>query len=154
MDTPKNTIIDIEPLFSARGIHLTSKRKAIWNFFANNPQGHSIAQTAECLKSHGIGQATVYRSVLILLELGLLHRIQDKSGKTLFVAVRPGHTHPLVCRECFNTVEFDSCDLSILEKLLNSQTGYSIEGHHLEIYGVCPKCKINVNINEKQSVQS
>lgn len=46
----------------------------------------------------------------------------------------------LICRACHHVVEFEDCDLLLLEKLLAAKTGYTIQGHHLELYGTCPAC--------------
>lgn len=133
--------LDIDALFRARGVQCTAQRKRVWRFFADHPQGHTVADAVEALRQAGIGQATVYRAVFLLLDLGLLCRVQDPVGKTCFIAVRSGHSHPLICRVCRHIVEFDACDLSVLERLLGSQTGYAIESHRLEVYGLCPACQ-------------
>jgi Fe2+ or Zn2+ uptake regulation protein len=49
--------------------------------------------------------------------------------------------HTLICRECHAVVEFDDCNLTMLEKLLTVQTGFTIQGHRLELYGICPTCR-------------
>jgi len=38
---------------------------------------------------------------------------------------------------------FESCNLTLLEKLLELETGYRIEGHELELYGLCPQCRLS-----------
>jgi Fe2+ or Zn2+ uptake regulation protein len=131
----------IESAFAERRIPLTSQRKAIWRFFTANTHAYTVQDVYEAIKSRRIGQATVYRTVCILLEMGLLRRIVDSAGITLFAAVQPGHNHPLICHKCHEILDFDVCDLSVLEKLLVAQTGYTIQGHRLEIFGVCPKCQ-------------
>jgi Fe2+ or Zn2+ uptake regulation protein len=133
---------DIEQLFHTHGVAYTAQRHTVWQYFAEQVQGHTIGEAVDALRQTHIGQATVYRTVFLLLDLGLLCRIQDDlTGKTYFVAVRPGHSHPLICRTCHNIVDFDACDLSVLEKLLARETGYLIERHHLEVYGICPVCQ-------------
>ena len=133
---------EIARLFNERGLAYTAQRRAVWEFFAYHQHGHTIADTVDALHARHIGQATVYRTIFLLLDLGVLRRLQsDVGGKTFFVAVRPGHTHPLICRVCHAIVDFDTCDLAILEKLLAHETGYAIEHHHLEIYGRCPECQ-------------
>ena len=134
----------ISKIFSENGLAFTQQRRAVWEFFANFAHGHTIAETVTEMHSRHIGQATVYRTIFLLLDLGLLRRLQsDATGKTYFVAVRPGHTHPLICSACHAIVDFDACDLSVLEKLLAHETGYAIDHHHLEVYGICPDCQVS-----------
>jgi Fe2+ or Zn2+ uptake regulation protein len=53
----------------------------------------------------------------------------------------------LACRSCGLVVEFESCNLTLLEKLLALETGFRIEGHELELYGLCPECRASMPSN-------
>lgn len=132
--------VDVAAVLQAHGAQLTAQRRQVWEFFVDNPHGYTIGEAVTALRGQGIGQATVYRTVELLAGVGLLTHVQDTASKSRYLAVCPGHSHALICRECHAVVEFDDCDLSLLEKLLAAQTGYRIEGHHLEMYGHCPAC--------------
>lgn len=128
-------------VFSRLGIPFTRQRRAVWEYFAGCGRAATVAEAAEALKSQGIGQATVYRAVGLLTELGLLVRLHSREGEASYTASRVGHSHPLICRVCRRVVDFDGDgDLSYLENQLEAATGFRIYGHHLEIYGVCPAC--------------
>ena len=133
-------LVEVERVFQEHGVHCTAQRKTAWQFFTNHPQGHTISEAVDALRIQGIGQATVYRTVELFLRLGLLTATQEAPGKTRYVAVCPGHKHALICRGCHTVVEFEDCDLLLLEKLLAAKTGYTIQGHRLELYGTCPAC--------------
>ena len=132
--------VNIDAVFHARGMHCTAPRRKIWDFFAGHAQGLTISEAVEALKRLRIGQATVYRAVELFVRLGLLTTARDSVGKIRYVAVCPGHSHTLICSGCHAVVEFDDCDLTVLEKQLMARTGFAIQGHHLEIYGTCPAC--------------
>lgn len=132
--------VDVDAILREHGAHCTAPRRAVWGFFSGDPQGHAIGEAVSALKGRGIGAATVYRTVELFIKIGLLTSTRDEAGKVRYMAICPGHRHALVCRGCHAVVEFSDCDLSMLEKLLSAQTGYSIQGHHLEIYGMCPEC--------------
>jgi Fe2+ or Zn2+ uptake regulation protein len=132
--------VNVEAFFHGHGIHCTAPRRIVWEFFAHHPQGYTITEAVSALKERGIGQATVYRTVELFVQLGLLSDMRDARGKMRYLAVCPGHSHALICRRCHAVVEFDDCDLSVLEKLLSAKTGFAIQGHHLELYGICPTC--------------
>lgn len=131
----------IDDLFQAHGVRLTAQRRIIWDFFTVHDRGCSIADAVAALQARKIGQATVYRTVSLLIDVGLLRRVQATGGAAAYIAVLPGHRHPLICQECRRVVEFDACDLSVLERLLGVQTGFTIRGHHLEVFGLCPACQ-------------
>ena len=123
------------------GHRFTNQRESIWQLFSNAPNGYTITDAADLLKKKGIGHATVYRTVKALQKLGRLHWVHEKNGEHRFVAHHAAHSHMLVCRSCGQVVEFESCNLRLLEKLLALETGYRIEGHELELYGLCPQCR-------------
>ena len=136
-----NTISSLKQSFHDFGHRFTNQRKSIWHLFNRVPRGLTIPEAADTLKKEGIGHATVYRTVKTLQQLGRLHRVHEQTGEHRFVARSASHSHMLVCRSCGRMVEFESCDLTVLEKLLEVETGYNIERHDLELYGLCPQCR-------------
>jgi len=133
---------DIEAVFHEKGIPFTRQRRLIWEFFAGSDRASTIAETADALRGEGVGQATVYRTVQLLSDLGLLAHVQDRRGDICYIAPPIGHSHPLICGVCRRVVRFDGeGDLTQLEAKLDGETGFTIYGHHLEVYGICPSCR-------------
>lgn len=132
--------MDLGAVLKAHGVACTAQREAIWRFFAGQPAGLTLPEAVAALGRWAIGQATVYRAVDLFARLGLLDHVQGTDGKVRYVARCPGHSHALICRGCHAAVEFEGCDLSPLERHLAARTGFSIQGHHLEMYGLCPAC--------------
>lgn len=133
---------DIAAVFRAKGIPMTRQRREVWEFFALGSRAATVAEATEGLRDAGIGQATVYRTVTLLTDLGLLVRVQDRHGEIGFTAPPIGHSHPLVCGSCRRVVRFDGeGDLTALEARLAEETGFAIYGHHLEVYGLCADCR-------------
>ena len=121
---------------------MTRQRRQVWEFFALGSRAATVAEATEGLRDAGIGQATVYRTVTLLTDLGLLVRVQDRHGEIGFTAPPIGHSHPLVCGSCRRVVRFDGeGDLTALEARLAEETGFVIYGHHLEVYGLCADCR-------------
>jgi Fe2+ or Zn2+ uptake regulation protein len=133
---------DIAAVFRAKGIPMTRQRRQVWEFFASGSFAATVAEATEGLRDAGIGQATVYRTVTLLTDLGLLVRVQDRHGEIGFTAPPIGHSHPLVCGSCRRVVRFDGeGDLTALEARLAEETGFAVYGHHLEVYGLCAECR-------------
>lgn len=133
---------DIEAVFRQKGIPFTRQRRLIWDFFARADRAATVGEAADALRSDGVGQATVYRTVTLLSDLGLLARVQDGRGDICFIAPPIGHSHPLICGACRRVIRFDGDgDVSALEAQLAETTGFTIYGHHLEVYGICPACR-------------
>jgi len=131
---------ELRSQFNRMGLRFTPQRETVWRLFESNPGGLTISRVTILLAQKKIGQATVYRTIKALQDLGYLKWVHDQSGEHCFVASRPGHSHMLVCRMCSKAVECSDCDLSVLEKLIAKQTGFAVEGHHLEFFGLCPDC--------------
>ena len=139
---PPSATADIDAVFRASGIPMTRQRRQVWEYFAFGSRAATISEATDGLRAAGIGQATVYRTVTLLTDLGLLVRVQDRRGEIGFTAPPIGHNHPLVCGVCRRVVRFDGAgDLTALEATLAAETGFAIYGHHLEVYGVCASCQ-------------
>ncbi len=131
----------VEDAFERLGVPLTRQRRRVWEYFATCGCASTIAEAAAAVGPEGVGQATVYRTVALLNEMGLLVRVQTSHLEACYTAIGIGHTHPLICRRCRRVVQFDGDgDLVLLERHLAMTTGFSVYGHHLEVYGVCPEC--------------
>jgi Fe2+ or Zn2+ uptake regulation protein len=139
--TEVQPIHHIEGIFHEKGIPFTHQRRLIWEYFAGAERAGTITEAADALGRDGVGQATVYRTVTLLSDLGLLARVQDRQGEICYTAPAIGHSHPLICGICRRVVRFaGGGDVSDLERRLEAETGFAIYGHHLEVYGICPDC--------------
>ena len=131
---------ELKHQFNELGMRLTNQRRMIYELFENSPCGLTIPEAAAALKDQNVGEVTIYRTVKALQEVGRIYWVHDQNGEHRFVTCSSGHSHPLVCRGCGKVVECRTCGISVLEKLLSLETGFTVEGHHLEFYGICPDC--------------
>lgn len=97
--------------------------------------GRAHAQQAQ------LGLVTVYRTLDILCVLGLARRIHLDGGCHSYALAERPHSHHLICRECQQVVEFDCSNLDGLIERVRQQTGYEIQEHWIELFGLCPRCK-------------
>jgi len=88
-----------------------------------------------------IGRATIYRTLEILASVDLLTRLLQPGGHPAYIVGAPGHRHHLVCSECGAAVAFTQCPIESLVSELTRDTAFTISGHHLEVFGICPKCQ-------------
>jgi Fe2+ or Zn2+ uptake regulation protein len=141
-DPERSPTPGIDEMFAARGISLTRQRRAVWEYFASAGRASTVGEAAEALAADGIGQATVYRAVGLLSDLGLLLRLHVGADTPRYTAPPLGHSHPLVCGTCYKIVDFDGeGDLLYLEKQLEASTGFEVYGHIVEVFGICPECR-------------
>jgi Fur family transcriptional regulator, ferric uptake regulator len=93
------------------------------------------------IKYPHLGLTTVYRTLDLLIELGLVHRVHLADGCHSYAASVQTHGHHLVCSVCGRAEEFSECDLDPLMQSLRAKTGYRIDVHLLELMGQCPSCQ-------------
>jgi len=89
-----------------------------------------------------INLSTVYRILEVLTEKKLVNRLNivgDK--KALYETNKTTHRHYLVCTGCKMILPINYCPLSLYEAELEKKTNFKIEGHNLDIYGLCPDCQ-------------
>ena len=88
-----------------------------------------------------VGRATVFRTLDLLTDIGALERLDLPTGEHAYVACEPGeHHHHIVCRVCGRTVDFEDAGLLSVVTEIGRQSGFQIESHRLELYGLCPEC--------------
>lgn len=85
-----------------------------------------------------VGLVTVYRTLWLLSELGLVRRLELGDGPRHELA--GGHHHHLICDSCGYISEFDECPLDP-ERLPPKSSGFEIHAHSLEVYGRCAVCR-------------
>lgn len=92
-------------------------------------------------RGSGVGRATVFRTIDVLVDLEILDRVHQPDGAHGYVLRGPGHRHHMVCSGCGEVVEFQGCNVGELIENLASETSFRIEGHWLEIFGTCGQCQ-------------
>jgi len=101
---------------------------------------HEISGSEELARQ--FDDATVYRTLVLLVELEIARQLQFRDRATCFVLNAPGECFSfLVCRCCGAiTPILRGEELHSLEEQMNELHGYTSLTHELELYGICPKC--------------
>ena len=88
-----------------------------------------------------LGQVTVYRTLEILERLGLARKLHQEDGRSTYAASSRGHGHHVICRTCHRVAEYEGCSIDKALRDASARTGYLVEGHWLEMFGLCPSCR-------------
>jgi len=140
----KLTANKIAGIMRENGYKLTPQRHALLNVIAAHHDHLSPEAIYKMTREiyPGIGKVTIYRTLEILSKLNLVCRVHAPDGCRSYMMRRPiEHHHHLVCSSCGRAVDFTDCNLGGLEKKLAESTGFTIEGHLLELYGKCQNCQ-------------
>src|SRR5437762_3617956 len=93
--------------------------------------------TAEDVVEHlaPVGRATVYRTLKLLLDQGLICRVYMEDGSTRYRLNHGAHHHHLICVSCGATEDISRCGVDEVVDSVRLSTGYEIVGHRTEVYG-------------------
>lgn len=126
------------------GYRLTAARRAVIQVLEQTVtplSPHDVWRRGQRLQP-ALGLASVYRFLDLLEDLALVRRIYGLDGSQGYIAASPGHKHTILCRACRQAVEFSGTeDLQELVARVQQQTGYRVEGHLLQLSGLCPACQ-------------
>ncbi len=134
----------ITSILKQRGYKLTPQRRAVLNIIAASQDHLTPVDIHERTRREypGIGLVTVYRTLAILAELGLICEVHAGGSCRSYLMRRPlEHHHHLICSECGKVIDFADCDLDKLEQRLSRATGFKVEAHLLEFLGRCSDCQ-------------
>lgn len=129
----------IERLLARRGYRLTAPRRHLLEIMA--ALGDHFAADAVVTAAPGVGRATVFRTLRLLQELGVVCQVVLDDGAIAYRLAPEEHHHHLLCVECGAAEDFSSDRLEGVLAELEVKSGYLIEAHRLEVYGRCTVCR-------------
>lgn len=138
----------IERLFQEvlerQGLNLTRQRHEILHAFFSAEKHLGVEQVYDLLKRKDptFGRATVFRTVKLLQECGLLAEVTSANGRSKYElkADRPHHDH-MVCVECGRITEFQSPRMEHFQDEAIRKHGFEALWHRHEIFGRCSNCQ-------------
>jgi len=85
--------------------------------------------------------STVYRTLDLLKELGLVTEIALGDGCVRFHPAEKGHHHHLVCQKCGKMIDLPESALAQLEAALYSMYQFKADLKHMAVFGLCSQCQ-------------
>lgn len=131
---------DLVTAIEDQGYRLTAPRLRVLKSIA----GRDTNFTAEevCADVPGVGRATVFRTLKLLVGRGLLCKMILHDGSPRYSFSMMGHHHHLVCVSCGAITEFRESEIEQLLSQLEVSKAGTIVGHRIEVYVVCPTCQV------------
>jgi len=132
-----------ETFLFSNGLKLTSQRAQIFEEVFRL-HGHIDAEgiVAKMRSLHrGASRATVYRTLDLLVEAGLVKPVRLATGQHYYEHIHSGEHHDhLVCLECGKIIEFFSPDIEATQCRICDEMGFFPKRHSMIIYGTCRDC--------------
>lgn len=130
--------IDIETLCAEKGLRITEQRRVIARVLSeaeDHPDVEALHARAAAIDS-GISIATVYRTVRLFEESGILERHDFGDGRARYEAAPEAHHDHLIDVETGKVIEFVDAELEALQRKIAEKLGYRLVDHRMELYGV------------------
>ena len=130
--------IDIEAICAERGLRITEQRRVIARVLsesADHPDVEKLHQRASAIDP-GISIATVYRTVRLFEEAGILERHDFGDGRARYEAAPEAHHDHMIDVETGKVVEFVDPELEALQRQIAERLGFRLVDHRMELYGV------------------
>src|SRR5262249_43403836 len=119
-------------------------RQAILEILGKQVHPLSIKEIFTALPQGDCDLATVYRSMNLLEEMGMVKRFDFGDGLARFELLLEGddgHHHHLVCRRCSEVVEIEEFSMRELEDQIALRNVFKGVTHKLDFFGICPDCQ-------------
>ena len=132
---------DIENKCIKKGVRLTDQRKLVAKVMsdsADHPDVDELHKRVSKLDSK-ISIATVYRTVKLFEEAGIVSKHDFKGNKARYEQLSEEHHDHLIDLKTGEIIEFVDEEIEILQKKVADKYGYSLVDHKLELYGVKKK---------------
>ncbi len=130
--------IDIEALCTQRGLRITEQRRVIARVLSesqDHPDVDKLHVRAAAIDP-GISIATVYRTVRLFEEAGILERHDFGDGRARYEAAPEAHHDHMIDVESGTVIEFVDPELEALQRQIAERLGYRLVDHRLELFGV------------------
>ncbi len=128
----------------SRGLRMTGEREALVRAALGRRRHFTLEELVEKAVAHDAraSRATVYRSLPILIEAGILQPVlvSDEPRRFELAFGRRHHDH-LLCRQCGRVVEFRSGAIEDLQLKVAARHGFRLTSHVHELVGDCAACR-------------
>jgi len=120
------------------GHRATGSRRAVLDAISLKRAPFTVEEISEAAPR--VGRATVFRTMKLLQDLGLVCRLPLGDGGVRYEVSRSEHHHHLICSRCGAVTEFSDPELDSLIVSNASDKGFRLDDHSLELYGLCLAC--------------
>ena len=137
----------IEEKCKLKGVRLTDQRKVIAQVMSDSKEKYGAKDHPDVDELHKrvseidnkISIATVYRTVKLFEESGILAKHEFKGGKARYEELNEGHHDHLIDVKSGEIIEFVDEEIEKLQKKVAEKYGYKLVDHKLELYGIKKK---------------
>lgn len=127
----------------ARGLRMTEQRRVIAQVLeeSDDHPDAEVLYTRACAVDPKISLATVYRTLKLFDESGILDKLEFGDGRARYEDAERAHHDHLIDLTTGEVIEFVDPEIEALQEKIAKRLGYRLKGHRLELFGVPEKSK-------------
>lgn len=128
----------LEELCAERGLRMTDQRRVIARILqqsSDHPDVEELHRRASAVDSR-ISIATVYRTVKLFEDAGIIERHDFREGRSRYETVPDEHHDHLIDLKTGTVIEFHSAEIEALQEKIAREHGFKLVDHRLELYGI------------------
>jgi Fur family transcriptional regulator, ferric uptake regulator len=129
---------DLLATLEDHGQRMTGQRVLLAKYLESKEEAFSAEQIRADLP--GVGRATIYRTLKILVDAGVLCKTQLPDGSPRYKRDDPVHHHHVVCTTCGKVSEFRHPSVERMLRAMQDDVPGTVVGHRLEIFITCDEC--------------
>jgi len=137
----------IPRLLARRGYRITGPRRAVLEALASSQEPRTVSQLHRALGVERVNLVSVYRTVKLLCEVGLVRATDAAQGQRRYELAEPftAHHHHLICQRCGHIEDLDGCliepeVLARLGRRVRQSHRFHVTEHELRFFGICRNC--------------
>lgn len=136
---------EFKKILKTSGLKYTKQRESLLKLLYNNDEHCTPDELYEALKemdpNQNIGIATIYRTLNLLEESGMVTSISfGTAGKKFELANKPHHDH-MICKSCNKIIEFQDDVVEQRQLKIAKEHGFKLSSHLMQLYGTCKECQ-------------
>ena len=128
-------------ILSKNNLKRTPSRIEILKVLEKSSTPLSAEEIFKLLKKKDIDISTIYRTLNSFAKANIVKKEINHNKENIFSLVNDEDKHILVCVKCHKTVVIDDCPYHEANEKIKKETGFLINDHTTEIYGICPDCQ-------------
>ncbi|MCV2864657.1 Fur family transcriptional regulator [Albidovulum sediminicola] len=125
----------------AKGLRLTEQRRVIARVLESSDDHPDVEElyARACAVDPKISLATVYRTVRLFEETGIVEKLEFGDGRARYEDAEREHHDHLIDLETGEVIEFCDPEIEALQEKIAARLGYKLKGHRMELFGVPAK---------------
>ncbi len=146
---------DLKNILVSKGFKMTTQRSVVFEILVENENEHlSPEEIYELIKDKypEMGLATIYRTLQLFEEIGLVYKLNFDDGCYRYEILSPNcneihQHHHLICKKCGKIIEVKEDLMNSLEEIIEKQYNFEIMNHVVKFTGICSQCRNKENNN-------